>query len=128
MMGHKKTKDDEIKAFLGKGARFCGKLIFTGAVRIDGDYQGEIFGEGSLIIGEGALVEADIAAESVSISGEVRGKIDVTEKLEIYATGRLWGDVTTPVFVIKEGAIFDGLSKMKEAVAGKRPEIQKAAA
>lgn len=127
MMGQKKGKDEEIKAFLGKGARFCGKLIFNGAVRIDGDYQGEIFGEGSLIIGEGALVEANISADSVSISGEVHGKIDVTEKLEIYSTGQLWGDVTTPVFVIKEGAIFDGLSKMKEAVAGKRSDVQKAA-
>jgi len=127
MMGHKKAKDDEIKAFLGKGARFCGKLIFHGAVRIDGDYQGEIFGEGSLIIGEGALVEADIAELAYRFNGEVHGKIDVTEKLEIYSTGQLWGDVTTPVFVIKEGAVFEGLSKMKEAVAGKRADVQKAA-
>jgi len=127
MLGQKKQKDEEIKAFLGKGAKFTGKLIFNGAVRIDGDYQGEIFGEGSLIIGEGALVEADISADSVSISGEVHGKIDVTEKVEIYSTGKLWGDVKTPVFVIKEGAIFDGMSKMKEASAAIRSEAQKAA-
>lgn len=39
-----KKKDEEVKAFLGKGAEFTGKLMFSGIVRIDGDFHGEIFG------------------------------------------------------------------------------------
>ena len=56
-MWEKKKSAEEVRAFLGKGAEFIGKLIFSGAVRIDGDFQGEIFGQGSLVIGEGALVK-----------------------------------------------------------------------
>ncbi|MCX5836501.1 MAG: polymer-forming cytoskeletal protein [Deltaproteobacteria bacterium] len=107
-----KKKDEEIKAFLGKGAEFTGKLIFKGAVRIDGDFIGEIFGEGTLVIGDGAHTEADITADIVLISGEVRGQIEVREKVEIYPTGRVLGNIKTPALIIKEGAVFEGNSRM----------------
>ena len=54
----KKSKD-QINAFLGKDTQFEGKLSFTGAVRIDGRFNGEIFTEGTLILGVSAVVESD---------------------------------------------------------------------
>jgi cytoskeletal protein CcmA (bactofilin family) len=107
-----KKKDEEIKAFLGKGAEFTGKLIFKGAVRIDGDFTGEIFGEGTLVIGDGACTEAEIKADIVLISGEFRGQIEVKERIEIYPTGRVMGNIKTPALIIKEGAVFEGNSRM----------------
>ncbi|HNY50246.1 MAG TPA: polymer-forming cytoskeletal protein [Smithella sp.] len=114
-MWDKKKEVEDIKAFLGQGAEFEGKLIFNGAVRIDGKFQGEIFGQGSLVVGQGAFVKADIATRSVYISGDVQGKIDVKEKLNIHSTGKFSGDVRTPVFVMEEGAIFDGVSHMSKS-------------
>jgi cytoskeletal protein CcmA (bactofilin family) len=107
-----KKKDEEIKAFLGKGAEFTGKLIFKGSVRIDGDFNGEIFGEGTLVVGEGAHIKADIKADHVLISGEVHGQIDVKERIEIYPPGRVLGNMKTPILIIKEGAVFEGNSRM----------------
>jgi cytoskeletal protein CcmA (bactofilin family) len=49
-MWEKKNTIEEVQAVLGKGAKFIGKLIFDGAVRIDGDFQGEIYAQGSLEI------------------------------------------------------------------------------
>jgi cytoskeletal protein CcmA (bactofilin family) len=108
----KKKEVEEIKAFLGQGAEFTGKLIFNGSVRIDGSFQGEIYGEGSLVVGEGALVKANIAVKSIYISGDVQGDIDVKEKINIHSKGKFSGDVRTPVFIMEEGAIFDGRSHM----------------
>ena len=119
-MWEKKKEAEEIKAFLGQGAEFIGKLIFSGSVRIDGNFQGEIFGQGSLVVGEGALVKADIAVKSVYISGDVQGNIEVKEKFSIHTTGKFLGDVHTPVFVMEEGAFFDGRSHMAEAVENKK--------
>ena len=82
-MWEKKMEKEEVRAFLGKGAEFVGKLIFNGAVRIDGDFQGEVYGQGSLDIGEGALVKANIAANNVYIGGEVQGNINVKDKIII---------------------------------------------
>ena len=113
-MWEKKKHVEDTKAFLGKGAEFIGKLIFNGNVRIDGDFQGEIFGQGSVDIGEGALVKANIAVYSVYIGGEVQGSIDVKEKINIHSTGKFLGDVRTPVFIMEEGALFDGRSHMVE--------------
>ena len=118
-MWEKKKEAQELKAFLGKGAEFSGKLIFNGSVRIDGDFQGEIFGQGSVDVGESALVKANIVVNDVYIGGEVHGSIEVKEKISIHATGRLFGDVKTPVFVMEEGALFDGRSRMAEA-SGKK--------
>ncbi len=108
-----KKKDEEIKAFLGKGAEFTGKLMFNGTVRIDGDFRGEIFGGGTLVVGEGANIEADINVENVVVSGDVHGQIEVKGKIEIYPPGRVLGNVKTPVFIIKEGAVFEGTSTME---------------
>jgi len=113
-MWEKKKDADEVKAFLGKGAEFIGKLIFNGAVRIDGDFQGEVYGQGSLVVGEGAIVKAKIAVDSVYISGDVQGNIDVKEKINIHATGKFYGDVSTPVFIMEEGALFEGRSHMAD--------------
>jgi cytoskeletal protein CcmA (bactofilin family) len=118
-MWEKKKEIEEVQAVLGKGAEFIGKLIFDGAVRIDGDFQGEIYGQGSLEIGEGALVKANIAVKTIYIGGDVQGSIEVKEKININSTGKFNGDVRAPVFVMEAGALFDGRSYMVEAVEEK---------
>ena len=117
MLGKKKSDDEEVRAFLGKGAEFTGKLMFTGSVRIDGDFKGSIFGSGMLVIGEGAKIEADIRADAVMISGEVRGPIDVKKQIQIYSTGKVLGDLNTPVFAVEEGAFFEGTCHMASSEA-----------
>ena len=112
MLGKKRSDDEEVKAFLGKGADFTGKLMFNGSVRIDGDFKGTIVGSGMLVVGEGAEIEADIHVDAVMISGEVRGKIDVKKRISIYSTGKMTGDLNTPVFSMEEGAFFDGTCHM----------------
>jgi cytoskeletal protein CcmA (bactofilin family) len=123
-MWEKKMEKEEVRAFLGKGAEFVGKLIFNGAVRIDGDFQGEVYGQGSLDIGEGALVKANIAANNVYIGGEVQGNINVKDKISIHSTGKFFGDVSTPVFIMEEGAVFDGRSHMAEAAEKKLSVVE----
>ena len=118
-MWEKKKEIEEVQAVLGKGAEFIGKLIFDGAVRIDGDFQGEIYGQGSLEIGEGALVKANIAVKTIYIGGDVQGSIEVKEKINIDSTGKFNGDVRAPVFVMEAGALFDGRSYMVEAAEEK---------
>jgi len=114
-MWEKKKHVEDTKAFLGKGAEFIGKLIFKGNVRIDGDFQGEIYGQGSVDVGQGALVKANMVVHSVYVGGEVQGSIEVKEKINIHSTGKLFGDVRTPIFIMEEGALFDGRSHMSES-------------
>ncbi len=77
-----------------------------------------------MVVGEGALVKANIAVKSVYISGDVQGNIEVKEKINIHSTGKFLGDVHTPVFIMEEGAFFDGRSHMAEAVEKKNNDHQ----
>lgn len=126
----KQTKD-EINAFLGKDTEFEGKLSFTGAVRLDGKFSGEIFSSGTLIIGESAVIKSQIHVADMVISGEVHGDIFAEKKIEINVPGKLFGNIQTPKLVIEEGVIFEGSCKMQDlgegvekdrAVPPKKPE------
>ena len=123
-MWEKKKEVEEIKAFLGQGAEFIGKLIFNGAVRIDGSFQGEIYGQGSLVVGEGAMIKANIAVKSIYISGDVQGDIEVKEKINIHSKGKFSGNVHTPAFIMEEGATFDGTSHMARMMENKNDAHQ----
>lgn len=107
-------KRDEINAFLGKNTEFEGKLSFSGAVRIDGKFKGEIFTAGTLIIGEAAVIESNVHVSHVIISGEIRGNIVAEKRIEIHAPGKVFGNIQAPVVVIDEGVIFEGNCRMQK--------------
>jgi cytoskeletal protein CcmA (bactofilin family) len=102
----------EINTLLGRGAEFEGKLTFEGTVRIDGVLRGEVFTDDVLIVGEGAVVEAEIEVGEIIIQGSVQGNIRAKRGIEILAPGRVKGDVTTPSLQIDKGVIFEGRSYM----------------
>jgi len=102
----------EIKAFLGEGTDFKGVLTFEGTVRIDGKMEGEIHTKDTLIVGESAVVSAEINVNTIAISGVVRGNITATGKIEIQRPGKLFGNVKTPSLRIEEGVIFEGSCSM----------------
>jgi cytoskeletal protein CcmA (bactofilin family) len=106
-------KRDEINAFLGKDTEFEGKLSFKGAVRIDGHFTGEIFTEGTLIVGELAVIESNIHVSHIIISGEIRGNIIADNRIEIHAPGKVFGNIQAPTVVIEEGVIFEGNCRMR---------------
>ena len=99
-------------ALLGRGTHIAGKLSFEGKVRIEGDVEGEIVCNGTLHIGEAALVNAQINATNIVIHGKVTGDITATKKLEIRAPGKLFGNVVTPSLIIEEGVVFEGHCSM----------------
>jgi cytoskeletal protein CcmA (bactofilin family) len=102
-------------AFLGKGTRISGKIVFEGTARIEGQVEGEIVANDTLLIGESALLNAQINGGTVIIHGKVTGDINAGKKLEIRAPGKLYGNVTTPSLVIEEGVVFEGHCSMGAA-------------
>jgi len=102
----------EIKAFLGEGTDFKGILTFEGTVRIDGQMEGEIYTKDTLIVGESAVVNAEINVNTIAISGVVRGNINAADKIEVHRPGKLFGNVKTPSLYIEEGVIFEGNCSM----------------
>ena len=121
MVAAKQAAMGEITTLLGRGASFEGKLTFDGTVRIDGRFKGEVFSDDTLVIGEGAVVEAEIEIGEVIIQGTVVGNVKAKRSIEIHAPGRVKGDLHTPTLQIDKGVIFEGRSFMEAANGGLKP-------
>lgn len=112
-----KVSTRQVTALLDQGAFFEGNLTFEGTVRIGGHFKGEIFTRDTLIIDPGAIVEAQIEADSVVISGEVKGHVFAKRKVIMHPPAIFRGSVTTPSLRIDEGVVFEGASYMPKADA-----------
>jgi cytoskeletal protein CcmA (bactofilin family) len=99
---------DEINAFLGVGTSYQGKLNFQGSVRIDGHFDGEVFSEGTLVVGQEAEVEGTLNVGQLVLSGTVKGTVFARERVVLHRTANMQGGVNTPSMVMEEGARMDG--------------------
>jgi len=103
----------EGRAYLDSGSKISGKLLFEGATRIDGQVDGEITAKESLVIGESAVVTAQIKANAIIVAGKVSGDITATQRLEIRPSARVIGNLASPVLIVHEGAMFEGHCSMQ---------------
>ncbi len=103
---------DHITALLDQGAFFEGKLTFEGTVRIGGQFKGEIFTQDTLVINQGALVEAQIEADVLILSGELIGNVFARRRVIMHPPAVFKGTVTSPSLRIDEGVVFEGASYM----------------
>ncbi len=108
------AEDEEQNGRIGKGSLVVGTLQFEGSVRVYGDVEGEIVAAGAVIVRRGGRVNGQVRASRVVIEGEVTADVRSNDRVEIGATGRLFGSVIAPRLVIHEGAIFEGRCAMTE--------------
>lgn len=102
-----------------------GTVHVNGNARIDGKLEGMLQASGDVVIGQDALVKANIEAKTVSVSGEVHGNVQTSDTLQLSSTARLYGDIFTKQFSVEQGARFVGTSHLFEEAAAV-PERQSA--
>lgn len=107
-------RKNEISAVIEEGCKFEGNLSFNGVARIAGIVTGRIFSTDTVIISEGATINADINANIILISGTVKGNINASSRVEILKPARFEGTITTPSLIVDEGVIFHGTTKMHD--------------
>ena len=106
------------KNILSSDVEIKGSLKFSNDLIIDGKIEGEVTSDGSLTVGENALVIGEIRTKSVVVFGKVQGNITVTERCELKANAIQEGDIVAGTMSIEEGASFSGRSSVgKSAVA-----------
>ena len=112
----KKSPSDSVTTFIGADARIEGTIEFDGTIRIDGTATGRIYSKGgTLIIGERAVVNAEIQVDSAILMGEVNGTIEASNRVSASPPCRVNGDIQAPVVSIEPGVVFNGTCAMKSA-------------
>lgn len=111
-------------SLLSKEIKFEGDIQGNEDFQVDGELKGSINLAGSIYVGPTGIVEADVEADNVVIQGQITGNVKARKQLQIQSTGKLLGDCSATSIDIKEGALFEGRSKMirsSTASSGARP-------
>ncbi len=109
-----------MKSFLGKAAKLTGNLSTCENIRIDGEFEGEIVAQSTVVVGKSGKVKGEIKADNFQNYGLVQGGIAIKEKTELFEKSRLEGDILTKCLLVKEGASFQGSSVMSPKTTGKK--------
>ena len=123
-MKEKKKEIDEnkITGFCDKDTDFKGDLQFKGSFRIDGRFKGKIDSDSILIIGDNGKVEADVKVGHLIISGEIKGNIQASQKVEIHSNGRVMGTIISPKLIVEEGAYLEANCQTTDKTPPLMPE------
>jgi len=103
-----------ITTLLGRDTIIEGTLTFKETIRVDGQIRGKLISaEGTLIVGENAVLDADIQVAVAIVRGRVNGRVEANQRVEIYAPAQVHGDIGAPAVVIDTGVVFNGNCRMQ---------------
>lgn len=96
-------------ACITQGIRIKGEVTGKEDLFVDGTLEGKLdLGNASVTIGPNGKVKADISAREIVVRGQVDGKIEGTERVQLWNSGRVTGEVRTERLAIEDGAVLRG--------------------
>lgn len=111
----REIKDGTLSGFVGSGTNVTGEASFKSMLRIDGRFSGRVTSTGgTLIVGAGGQVEANIEVAVATIQGIVNGDVIASDRIELGRAAKLRGNIQTPSLIIEQGAVFEGSCKMTQ--------------
>jgi len=108
----------EVETIIGPSVKVEGNFVGSGDVIVEGAVNGILKTAKNLKVGTGAKIKADVEAENVFTSGEIRGNVKIKGKLEMKSSAKIFGNVETNVLSVEEGAILNG-----KCVMGQKNEM-----
>jgi cytoskeletal protein CcmA (bactofilin family) len=105
-------------AFIGAGLSIRGKVSGSGNLILMGRLEGEIDLGGELVISPPAVVNGEVKALTLNVSGTVQGTLTAREKIQLEKSARVQGRVFTPRLAVEEGAMFNGEIDMQRKASG----------
>jgi cytoskeletal protein CcmA (bactofilin family) len=117
------VKSENSNCVIGEGSVFEGRFHVNGSILIEGKFEGDIKTEDQLVVGPTGKVKTDIHARKVIISGTLIGNINATEEVNLMASGKVLGNITTPKLTVEEGVITEGKVTI---TGGSREAVSKA--
>ena len=96
---------DGTPTVIGEGVTVKGELHGAGPILVLGRFEGDIVIDGTITVGEGGQVDANITAAAIVIDGAVRGNLSADTRVEIGPTGSLTGSVKSGALSASTGAV-----------------------
>ena len=98
---------------ISRGIEILGEIAFNNQLNVEGKVKGKLASEnGTLNVGETGIIEAEVNVGVCVIHGTINGDLRAKSRVEIRRSGKVYGDVITPILLVEEGAVFNGNIKM----------------
>ena len=96
-------------ACISQGIKIKGEVTGSEDLFVDGIVDGKLnLSNGSLTIGPNGQVKADLHAREVIVRGKIEGKVTGRDKVQLWSTGQITGEVQTDRLAIEDGALLSG--------------------
>ena len=105
---------------IGPETQITGEIRGDGGLEVRGRIEGKIQVADTLVVSNGAIVQADVEARSVEISGVLVGAINAGETVRLLDKARVVGDINAPRVGIAAGAQYRGHVEMGDVDISKR--------
>ncbi|HHW00662.1 MAG TPA: polymer-forming cytoskeletal protein [Clostridiaceae bacterium] len=105
-------KNKSFNTVIGADTIINGDIKSDGSLRIDGKITGNIEIQGDLFIGSSAVINGNITAHNIELSGMVVGNVHSENLMRMLSTAKLYGDMQVNALVADEGAFFKGKCSM----------------
>lgn len=99
---------------LAYGTKVAGEIQAENDFRIDGSVEGSIVCKGKVVVGSKGYVEGSLTCANAEISGAMKGKLFISDKLSLRSSAKIEGEIYTKVLSVEEGAKIIGTCDMTE--------------
>ena len=107
-------------SIIGEAAVYRGDVEFEGVLQINGDFFGNIKGNGDLVIGLSGRIRSVVEANNVIISGLVCGNVYALGRVGIKSSAIVIGDIQAASLVVEEGSTLHGKLEILEREEGRK--------
>ena len=117
MFGSKRianTSGSQVATIIGQGTKFTGGIQAVGGLRSDGEVEGNCITANEIVVGESGIIKAAVIAQVATVSGVVYGTMEISDKLELLPSAKVYGDIKVGALIIGEGAVFKGACEMRQ--------------
>ena len=112
------AKQSTEATIIAYGVRMEGQFVSEGDIQVEGEMHGTLESKGDLRVGDRSKIRADVKVTNAHVSGEIRGNLVVTNRLELTETAHIVGDIVAQVIVMAQGARINGQVTMGEDARG----------
>src|SRR3989338_10590106 len=107
------VKHDDVETVVGPSVHVEGDFSSEGNILVKGSVAGNVKTSKLLTVQEGAKISANVRAGQASIAGEINGNVTAEDKVELFATARVQGDIVCKILAVEAGALVYGKIMMQ---------------
>lgn len=113
----------EVGTVVGLTTTIEGNIHFTGVLKVDGHVIGNLVADepgAVLILNSEGIIEGEVRVSNMIVNGKIEGNLYINEKIELFQSARITGDVHYNLLEMEVGSEVNG-RLIKEDVSAVTP-------